>query len=266
MSEALLLLRLEHANFAKLLGLLEEQLANLKAITPHGFDLLRGNVAYFKEYPDTCHHPIEDAILRKLQQRNPSTAEQIGGLYEHHEHLAQLTQRLADAVQETEIRPQGPHDRLARVIREFIDGYRHHLELEEKSFFPAALNALSDNDWEEIEFALFDRDDPLFSPKIEDQFQDLKDRIEQLGKQQHYVILLKEELNWLRSLTTLVSFNAAIQKNDQYLSLQQNTEGGYVLRRDNKPLVDIPKCSEREAIWCACYFLKGQEAAAVSSS
>jgi len=49
--------------------------------------------------------------------------------------------------------------------------------MEEVEFFPAALNALHPEDWQEIVSTLIDRKDPLFSESVERSFDEVRRRI-----------------------------------------------------------------------------------------
>ena len=57
MSNTLVLLRLEHGNLSKLLGLIEDQVTAADAGRLMDEELLRLAAEYFSDYPDRCHHP-----------------------------------------------------------------------------------------------------------------------------------------------------------------------------------------------------------------
>ena len=54
---------------------------------------------------------------------------------------------------------------------------RRDIAMEEVEFFPAALNALHPEDWQEIVSTLIDRKDPLFSESVERSFDEVRRRI-----------------------------------------------------------------------------------------
>jgi hemerythrin-like domain-containing protein len=56
------------------------------------------------------------------------------------------------------------------IIHDFINHERQHMEMEERIFFPAALNALRPEDWADIALKLADRHDPLYQPGLEEKF------------------------------------------------------------------------------------------------
>jgi hemerythrin-like domain-containing protein len=183
MPDALLLLRLEHVNTARLLTVLEDQGARLSADVEVDADVLRLVLEYFQGFPDQCHHPKEDLVFRKLHRRDPAASEAVGDLLAEHVEIARTTERLALAVDRWSARSNGGSAELVPALREFIDGYRRHLQDEEARFFPAALSTLTPDDWAEIDFGVFDRKDPLFDDVVEDRFQDLRDRIRMLTEQ-----------------------------------------------------------------------------------
>ena len=72
-------------------------------------------------------------------------------------------------------------DRIAPPVAlaspDFIARERHHIMMEDRDFFPAALKALKPHDWTEIGRAVTGRQDPLFSDATEEQFDALRAHI-----------------------------------------------------------------------------------------
>jgi hemerythrin-like domain-containing protein len=61
---------------------------------------------------------------------------------------------------------------------------RHHIAMEERDFFPAAVKALQPQDWAEITSTLTEqRDDPLFSELVEEKFEAVRRHILQLEQE-----------------------------------------------------------------------------------
>ncbi len=177
MSKVVRALRREHANVARLLGALERQLDIFDQGGTPDYDIVQGVIDYCGAYPDLYHHPKEDLVLERLRQRDPEAAAAIGELQPEHEALAELTRRFADAVdsvlREAEVSREGVHE----LAREFLDFYRRHIAMEEGRFFPAALEALNEQDWQEIEAQLGEREDPLFGGQPEQRFERLRQDI-----------------------------------------------------------------------------------------
>ena len=174
MSKVVRALRREHEDIARLLDALERQLDIFDQGGTPDYDIVQGVIDYCLAYPDLTHHPKEDLVLERLRQRDPQAAAAIGELQPEHEALAELTRRFAGAVdsvlKEAEVSREAVHG----LAREFLDFYRRHIAMEEGQFFPAALEALSEQDWQEIEAQLGEREDPLFGGQPEGRFARLR--------------------------------------------------------------------------------------------
>ncbi len=177
MSKVVRALRREHADIARLLDALERELDIFDQGGTPDYDIVQGVIDYCLAYPDLYHHPKEDLVLERLRQRDPEAAAAIGELQPEHEALAELTRRFADAVdsvlKEAEVSREAVHE----LAREFLDFYRRHIAMEEGQFFPAALKALSEQDWQEIEAQLGEREDPLFGGQPDQRFERLRQDI-----------------------------------------------------------------------------------------
>lgn len=180
MSEVVLLLRIEHQNMSMLLDVLERQLTSLERGDSAAVKMASSVMDYFRVYPDRCHHPKEDLIFRTLASRDPSAAQAVGDLLAEHRTLTALGDALAEALADRLSAPsESPSrpDRIADLGWAFLASSRRHMEEEDRHFLPAALRVLSDDDWEEIEFCIFDTPDPLFSEPVERRFRALLDDI-----------------------------------------------------------------------------------------
>lgn len=176
MPDALLLLRLEHNNTIRLLAILDEACDRIPTEGAN-HELLELILEYFAGFPDQCHHPKEDLIYRKMKAQDPRAAERVGDLLAEHEELAHVTQRVARLARRARLDSRLTRAELTAALREFLQLYEHHLREEEETFFPAALETLTEDDWAAIDFGLFDRRDPLFDDVTEKRFQVLRQRI-----------------------------------------------------------------------------------------
>jgi hemerythrin-like domain-containing protein len=169
-------LRQEHRNIEKLLHVLEQELSVFDRGDRPNYEVIVG-VDYFKDYPDSCHHPKEDMIFDKLKSRDPAAAAKMGDLRIEHEEEASRLRRAAQAVE----RVLGDQDLLREtvdeIIRDFIEHERQHMKMEEQIFFPTALDALQPKDWADIALKLADRRDPLNGPDLEQKFGMLRRKI-----------------------------------------------------------------------------------------
>jgi len=216
MSEAMLLLHSEHSQMAKVLHALDEQIRAFDAKgEPLDHELLKKTAEYVSDYPEKCHHPKEDLVFRKMSHRDPAAAAGLRDLIDEHKELARLTERFESMVTTMPDEPTLPAEDLNNLIRYFVDYYFHHMNMEEKHFFPMALRVLSSDDWAEIEFAFFDRADPLFDDTADERFQTLRNEISRLAdrrnKRTAKLSVLEKEVKQLHRIKTVNQFNEAMK-------------------------------------------------------
>lgn len=250
MPDTLILLRLEHRNLSKLLGLIEDQVAAADAGRPMDVELLSLASEYLSDYPDRCHHPKEDLVFKLLCVRDPDSVAILRDLAADHRQLHELTEAFAEAVRRTRQVPRAVEPDPREVIREFTEHYRQHMRDEEERFFPMAEAGLSQDDWDTLDFAIFDRDDPLFDHVAEERFAALGERIGKLAE------LGKAQRLDFRGLSGIESFNESMKLAGQPFRLTRLSKGGHGLALDRELLLYIPECSAERAAWCAyCYLL-----------
>ncbi|WGD50898.1 hemerythrin domain-containing protein [Bradyrhizobium sp. CB1650] len=157
-----LLLR-EHRNIDLLLVALQRELEIFeKGIRPD-YEVIRAIISYFEVYPEVYHHPQEDVIFSKLKSRDPDAVAIVGDLALEHQEVIDRLHRFARAIDAILADRDLLRQDVGNIIRDFIIRERHHMMWEERDFFPAALKALSAQDWTEIASALTNDGDPLFS-------------------------------------------------------------------------------------------------------
>jgi hemerythrin-like domain-containing protein len=74
MTDMVEVLRQEHRNIESLLRVLERELSVFDRGERPDYEVVLAVIDYFKDYPDSCHHPKEDMILEKLKARDPVAA------------------------------------------------------------------------------------------------------------------------------------------------------------------------------------------------
>jgi hemerythrin-like domain-containing protein len=176
------LLSKEHRNLERLLDILEHELELFGHGERPDYEVIRAIISYFEVYPEQYHHPQEDLVLAQLRVRDPAAAAKIGDLDREHTLGAERLRRVAQAVDAILADREMLRQDLDAIIRDFIDRERRHIFMEDKYFFPAALEALKPDDWAEIASTLTSRKDPLFSEAVEERFEMLREHILQLEK------------------------------------------------------------------------------------
>jgi hemerythrin-like domain-containing protein len=170
-------LRQEHRNIESLLGVLERELSVFDRGDRPDYEVVLAVIDYFKDYPDSCHHPKEDMIVEKLKARDPVAAATIGDLHAEHREGTKRLHRVAQAVERVLSDQDLVRENVANIIRDFINHERQHMAMEERIVFPAMLNALRPKDWADIALKLADRDDPFYQPGFEEKFNRLRRNI-----------------------------------------------------------------------------------------
>ena len=177
MSRIIEILLEEHRNIEKLLLVLEQELEVFARSERPDYEILQAIIQYFQDYPESCHHPKEDMVFKKLKVRDPAAAKRIGDVEAEHQvetnRLLRFAQAVADILADREFLRQAFHN----VVHDFIEHQRQHMDKEERLLFPSAAKALRPEDWAEIDVRLNDRKDPLFNGVIENKFHALQRNI-----------------------------------------------------------------------------------------
>ncbi|MEK9661399.1 MAG: hemerythrin domain-containing protein, partial [Alphaproteobacteria bacterium] len=91
-------LQQEHRDVAKLLDILENELAAFDNAATPDFEIMAAIADYFLGYPATAHHPKEDLVYRILVERWPDRVNAVGDIEAEHGTIAELVRIFAQAV------------------------------------------------------------------------------------------------------------------------------------------------------------------------
>jgi hemerythrin-like domain-containing protein len=177
------LLSQEHRNIERLLAVLEHELDIFDRSGRPDYEVIRAILAYFEVYTEMYHHAQEDRVFAKLKTRDPAAAAKIGDLTHEHREGAKRLRRVAQAVDAVLSDREILREDVDNIVREFLQHERRHIRMEDRDFFPAAVNALQAHDWIEIASALSPHKDPLFSDATEARFEALRAHILQLEQE-----------------------------------------------------------------------------------
>lgn len=177
MPSAIAQLQLDHRNMTRLLDLLRAELDAYRNGQALDVDLLGSILEYSLNYPDLCHHPLENLIYERLVRRDPSAKAKIGDLLKEHAHLGELTRKLAAAISNVARDSELPRAWLEEVVDTYLTSNYRHIAAEENGFFPLAVQVLTDEDWTAIDASKPSQADPLFGGKITQSYRALYDRI-----------------------------------------------------------------------------------------
>lgn len=163
-------LRSDHSRITKLLDALERQIGRFEEGGLLDFEIADGILHYCRNYPDREHHPLEDLVYERLKRRNPEAASAIDDLAREHAKLAALAADFAEQLDAVEQDVPMERHEFLDAARSFLTGYRHHIKMEEKHFFPAAERSLTPEDWRTIQHGRAPIADPLFERREDDRF------------------------------------------------------------------------------------------------
>jgi hemerythrin-like domain-containing protein len=177
-----MLLELEHQRLGDVLSAIEHQAEAIARGGPIREDVINQALDYLRDYPDRCHHPKEDLIAKRIRE--------VGGeggttdeLLSEHQTLHDLTSETAAKFRSGRSADDGA--RISGSLRSFVSAYRQHIADENTHFLPLALKTLSQNDFDAIDFRLFDSPDPVFDSAQETRFSELRRELLRPGAGTH---------------------------------------------------------------------------------
>ena len=177
MIEIIEILRREHRNIEKLLHVMEQELNVFDRGERPDYEVFGAIIEFFKNYPDSCHHPKEDIIYAKFKERNPDRAASIADLEAEHREGAVRLRRVAQAIDAVLNDQELLRESVDRIVRDFIDNERKHIALEDEVVFPAIACTLQPEDWADIALKIADRYGPPGDADFEEQFSTLRRNI-----------------------------------------------------------------------------------------
>ena len=171
-------LQQDHANFARLLKVLDSALARIEAFEQEDGEVMRDAMHYITRYSDQVHHPTEDLVYARLADKSPAAREQLAGVPRDHDALGKESQALSDIFERIVDGDLVERQLVIDEGRHFIEHLRQHMLLEEQYLFPTARKVLDAQDLGEVEQILRDSRDPIFGDVVEEDFKDLLQHIQ----------------------------------------------------------------------------------------
>ncbi len=186
MQAPLSIIRDEHRSLAAVMHGLEFLVREARDKgTPPSFPLLRAMLHYIKAFPETLHHPKEDAYLfRKLRARTREFDATLDELERQHVSGTAQVVELERSIDAYEKNPGSGLARFAAAAECFATTQGEHMALETKVIIPAARQHLTEADWEEIGAAFAGNTDLRFSVDNDEEFRQLFARIVNLAPEQ----------------------------------------------------------------------------------
>lgn len=177
MSEIMRQLKTDHANVARMLDLLDQQLAAVQSGTSADFELMHDIMEYMTHYPDRVHHPMEDLVFQRLQRHDEAAGAILERLAKEHRALAEKGSAFLDVLSHVVDGAMVKREELAAQGRDYVEFLRGHMAFEDEEAFPIAEGKLEHEDWQSVATTIAERTDPVFGPVVAEQFRELFERI-----------------------------------------------------------------------------------------
>lgn len=180
--QAIGIIRDEHRSLAAVLHawLHLIRTADAKGVAPDAA-LMQAMLRYIRIFPVALHHPKEEEYLfRKLRERTSEVNAELDELERQHHRDQELVAELA-ATLERHGRGEATNAELEQTVSRYTSFIWEHLGREEGVILPAAQRHLSEADWDAINAAFSENQDPRFGGDTESEFRRLFSRIVNLA-------------------------------------------------------------------------------------
>jgi len=174
MSEPIALWHAEHANFSRLLTLLERQLVRFHEGERPDYELMLDIVGYLRYYPDQFHHAREDVAFARLIEHDSGMRVRINRLLQEHRVIARAGDELLRMLTEVADDAVVLREDVEMAMATYLVYYRHHLATEEREIMPHAANLLTAEDWSAVAAAVPAGRDPLFGAEADARYRELR--------------------------------------------------------------------------------------------
>ena len=175
MADLIALWHAEHANFSRLLNVLDEQVAEFHDGEGPVFGLMLDIVSYLREFADRVHHPREDAAFMRLVIRDPTMRLPINRLLQEHRAIAFAGDEFVARLNEVIVGNVMMRASVEAAAALYLTYYRHHLATEERAILPRAASLLTPQDWSLVGSAVASVEDPLFGDALAAQYRELRE-------------------------------------------------------------------------------------------
>ncbi|MGE6605140.1 hemerythrin domain-containing protein [Halomonas sp. NPDC076908] len=147
-------LRLDHANMARLLHVLQLKQKTLTLGERPNFKLMREVVDYILSYMDGFAAPLERVCVERLQTQAPEHLALTEKMANDYRELKPRLLRLSDDIDMILMDNVLPMDRFAEDLKDYLEAHRAYLRHEREGLFPLIDEHFSPEDMEELRQAL----------------------------------------------------------------------------------------------------------------
>ena len=177
MTEPVAIWHADHIRFARLLDLVERELAAFHSGEQPDYALLLDVVHYLRHYPDRFHHPREDVAFARLVERDPAMSIPVARRLQEHRVIAAAGEQFLAVVEAIVEGALIERSAVEAAAATYLVYYRHHLAAEEEHVVPRAGKVLTAEDWAAVAAAAPPGPDPLFGDDSEARYRELRRQI-----------------------------------------------------------------------------------------
>ena len=175
---AISIIKSEHRNLGAVLYSLEKLIEELDQGKQADFAIFHGLLTYIDRFLDRYHHPKENLYLfPKLVERAPETRNIVEALGQQHAEGEALFGDMLKALSAYEFMGETEFPPFRDAVLRYAAFERNHALQEEREILPRAREALKPEDWEEIDTAFEDNQDPLFGEHWSEEFSELLEKL-----------------------------------------------------------------------------------------
>jgi hemerythrin-like domain-containing protein len=167
----------EHKRFARLLDMLERQMAAFHNDEHPDYELMRDIVQYLHDFGDRFHHPREDVAFARLIAHDPGLALAVNRLLQEHRVIDLAGQKLIDYLDDILNDVLLERQSVEAAAATYLVYYRHHLTTEKNEILPRASELLKDEDWAAVASAVATVSDPLLGSHVSARYRSLREQI-----------------------------------------------------------------------------------------
>jgi branched-chain amino acid transport system ATP-binding protein len=171
---AIAIIKGEHQNLGAVLYSMEKLVEEIENGKAPNFTVFHGLFTYIDRFLDRYHHPKENIYLfPRLLERAPDTESLVRELGQQHTEGEILFVEMLKALSAYEFSGASEFPTFSEALRNYTSFEREHAIKEEREVLPRALEVLKASDWEEIDAAFEENEDPMFGSRSSKEFSNL---------------------------------------------------------------------------------------------
>jgi hemerythrin-like domain-containing protein len=167
----------EHQYFRRLLERLRSEIDLFATGERPNYELMLDILSYLREFSDQVHHPREDVAFERLARRFPDLQLPLARLQQEHRVIAHAGETLLRHLSSILDGAVVAREEVEVAAATYLVYYGTHIANEEDNILVRAAAGLTHEDWEAVRDAVPGAEDPLFGPRPQERFRQLRRQI-----------------------------------------------------------------------------------------